>query len=347
MDYDPILDPLYTAHYTIDDDLSFTISGRCTPPHLTTIYTILSLLTFGILPLLARWSPSLLMRLTTHASSLATADIMAITNQYDELSLHPIIQANFHAPHTLAFPTCGVEETLDLLRYFEYRYFRLLWNPVVGVFETNYAWKDPNWTSVQSVLDRDEDLSRLEPKRVMFGVNSMEILPLTDPQILLNEILHPFSVFQIASVILWMCDDYYYYAICILGITLFGVFMTLIEVKGNMQRMREMSTFNTTVKVFRHEWVEIASEEVVVGDILLVPDIIPCDCVLLDGDCIINESMLTGESLPISKYPIPSFELESLNLEAEEPASSAHMASYFLFAGTRVIRSRGILPLRM
>lgn len=37
---------------------------------------------------------------------------------------------------------------------------------------------------------------------------------------------------------------------------------------------------------------------------------LPCDCVLLSGDCIMNESMLTGESVPVSKTPFRGTHLD-------------------------------------
>ena len=33
--------------------------------------------------------------------------------------------------------------------------------------------------------------------------------------------------------------------------------------------------------------------------------IMPCDLILLSGSCIVNESMLTGESIPVIKNAIP------------------------------------------
>ena len=45
------------------------------------------------------------------------------------------------------------------------------------------------------------------------------------------QVIHPFYVFQIASVILWSLDDYYYYAFCIALISVASVTSTLIETK--------------------------------------------------------------------------------------------------------------------
>ncbi|KAI4204377.1 MAG: hypothetical protein LQ350_001133 [Teloschistes chrysophthalmus] len=59
---------------------------------------------------------------------------------------------------------------------------------------------------------------------------------------------------------------------------------------------------------------------------------------LLAGDCIVNESMLTGESVPVSKTSATNESLRVMDLGA----SSIHpeAAKSFLFSGTKIIRAR-------
>lgn len=52
----------------------------------------------------------------------------------------------------------------------------------------------------------------------------------------------------------------------------------------------------------------ISSTQLVPGDTisLVSPSLntVPADILLLSGDAIVNESMLTGESVPVSKVPV-------------------------------------------
>ena len=63
------------------------------------------------------------------------------------------------------------------------------------------------------------------------------------------QVLHPFYVFQIASIALWSIDDYYYYAFAIAVISISSILGTLIETKRTIERMREMSRYHCDVNV--------------------------------------------------------------------------------------------------
>ena len=65
---------------------------------------------------------------------------------------------------------------------------------------------------------------------------------------------------------------------------------------------------------------------------------VPADCILLSGDAIVNESMLTGESVPISKQPLSEQQVSSIQSTRTDLAN--HLAKHFLFSGTKIIRTR-------
>lgn len=67
-----------------------------------------------------------------------------------------------------------------------------------------------------------------------------------------------------------------------------------------------------------------------------------CDAVLLTGNCIVNESMLTGESVPITKTPLPNPAGPTAN-QSDHSDMKFNMkdhAKHVLFCGTEVIQTR-------
>ena len=234
------------------------------------------------------------------------------------------------------------DPTIPQLRFLDYRYIRFVFHPLKGKFVLDNNFKDSAWKDVKSIrsgLESDERHRRAQ----VFGKNLIDIQQKTVAQLLFDEAFHPFYVFQIASLILWSLDEYYYYAACIFLISVVSITTTLLETRATMKRLREISRFECDVRVLRNGfWRTVPSSEMVPGDVYEVSDPVltqfPCDSLLLAGDCIVNESMLTGESIPVSKIPATDESLPLLDLGA----SSIHpdVAKHFLFSGTKVIRAR-------
>ena len=77
-----------------------------------------------------------------------------------------------------------------------------------------------------------------------------------------------------------------------------------ISVFRGMQQNLYQSPANYSISSYKQI---VSSLDLVPGDIIEIPDnkILPCDVILLNGSCIMNESMLTGESVPILKIALP------------------------------------------
>ncbi|KAI8915334.1 P-type ATPase-like protein [Powellomyces hirtus] len=350
---------LHDQEYEVDEDVRIMISGYRWSRFGKVVYKILCIITGGIMWLLCRWIPRWELALTTTKCSLYDAEIVAVTNQYGEVEVVPVSRDVFEGTVADVFQRSGVskgghatdgsvdlrDRPLSRLITFEYRYMRFIFNPVLGQFDQNSYWRDHRWTSVDKVAGGLTDDETVKQRKKIFGDNAVVIAEKPVFRLLMDEVLNPFYVFQVASIILWCLDDYYYYAVCIGIISTTSAVATLLETRETMRRMRELSRFSCDVRVFRHgHWRTMLSDDIVPGDVYEVTpgmlQVFPCDGVLLYGDCIVNESMLTGESVPVSKTPIKDVELRTMDIWEEDPASSSRMSKFFLFAGTKIIRVR-------
>eukprot|EP00392_Amoebophrya_sp_AT5.2_P011346 g11423.t1 len=87
-------------------------------------------------------------------------------------------------------------------------------------------------------------------------------------------------------------------------------------------------------------WMVVNSCQLVPGDVFEVPDncAMPCDAVLLDGYALINEADLTGEPMPVSKFPI---EVEMGKGKDGKLDLAKHGKKNYLYCGTKVLQSVG------
>lgn len=79
----------------------------------------------------------------------------------------------------------------------------------------------------------------------------------------------------------------------------------------------------------------------VVGDIISLTnpplDLVPADILIVSGDAIVNESMLTGESVPVSKMAARDADLVRWRNGIDAGSDTAKNVLYF---GTRLVRTR-------
>ncbi|KAK0392169.1 hypothetical protein NLU13_1667 [Sarocladium strictum] len=338
--------------YMVNDDLTIAVAGFSTSRAGFALYACLCILTGGLAYLLFRWLPRWYVTVVGMPCPLRSCQWVVVENQWSEMAVMAPKVQYFGRPLSTVFglpeKEAGLEfedsedPIMDELRTLDYRYVRLCFHPLKDRFVLCTGWKDPQWTDVRDVrsgLDSDEKGIR----ETIFGNNLIDIEQKSMGSLLVDEVLHPFYVFQLASLVLWSLDSYYYYAACIFIMSIGSIGATLIETRSTMQRLREISRFECDVRVLRNGfWKYISSGDLVPGDIYELSDPnltqFPSDGLLLTGDCIVNESMLTGESVPVSKIPATDETLANMNLSAS--SVSPDTARHFLFCGTKIIRTR-------
>ncbi|KAI0666684.1 Ca-transporting ATPase [Trametes maxima] len=344
--------------YIEDEDAHIRMIGYEPIPWRQWLWRACCVLTLGILGLLGRWFPQLWLRWVTRECAFIDMQhgFIVVETAYRDIALFPISRMEYPYPIATVFstppdpsqllPTARTSrnegEPLSSLAYVDYRYNRFALDPRTGLFSMIRDWRDTSWGGVSTVQDglrKDVQTQRLS----LFGPNLIDIEGKSTLSLLIDEVIHPFYVFQIASIILWSFDDYYYYAFCIALISAISIVTTLVETKQTITRMREMSKFICKVRVYRDSaWIVCDSSDLVTGDIvdLIDPPLatLPADMFMLSGDAIVNESMLTGESVPVSKIPIKGDDLAKWKTSTDV---AGDMAKSFLYAGTRVVRIRG------
>ncbi|XP_018576718.1 probable cation-transporting ATPase 13A3 [Anoplophora glabripennis] len=185
-------------------------------------------------------------------------------------------------------------------------------------------------------------------RRLVYGPNKIVVKELSICTLLCLEVLNPFYIFQILSFILWFADDYYYYAATIMLMAMGGISMSVMQTRKNQRNLRSTCHSSDVCTVLRrmpksnlnevdmaYKSETISTEYLVPGDILEIPShgcVMYCDALLLTGNCILNESMLTGESVPVTKTALPN-----VSSAAYDPKEHAR---HTLFCGTHVIQTR-------
>ncbi len=112
-------------------------------------------------------------------------------------------------------------------------------------------------------------------------------------------------IFSVAATFLFEGEVFYEAAALLLVFVLFGHWMEMRARSGASQAIQAlMNLAPPKATVIRNEQtVEIPTSEVVADDIVLIRpgDKVPVDGVVIEGESSVDESMITGESLPVKK----------------------------------------------
>lgn len=185
--------------------------------------------------------------------------------------------------------------------------------------------------SLANGLNSTEALLRLH----LYGKNSILVEVKSIPKLIFQEIGSPFYMYQIFIVIVWMVQLYYQFSVCVVVLSTISISATVWETRKQSKALRNAVHSHSEVTVLRDGYeLQKSSEELVPGDVILLPErqyIMECDAILLSGTCVVSESMLTGESTPITKVPIAR--------DPNLPYSPLSNKRSTIFCGTELLHS--------
>ncbi|VDL72662.1 unnamed protein product [Nippostrongylus brasiliensis] len=237
----------------------------------------------------------------------------------------------------------GTMQEVDSIRYFTFRKLKYIWKSSVE------EWVSPAdldgqipLTYFHSEIHSGRGLSEEEvaQRRVTYGRNCIEVKLKPILVLLFMEAISPFYMFQVFSVSIWFSDSYEYYAGMIVVMSVMSIAIDVYQTRSQEKKLRSMVQSSNEVEVMREGVTKIiSSEELVPGDIFVVPAhgiLMQCDAVLMNGTAIVNESMLTGESVPITKVALTGVHEDEEDLRFCFEKHSKHI----LFCGTHVLQTR-------
>lgn len=199
----------------------------------------------------------------------------------------------------------------------------------------------PTGTSMPTVSEAHEVLrngglaeAKVAETRAMCGANDIHVHVPSIPGALLEEFMNVIYVFQ--SIGTWSYNAVSSWNIGIVWLAMMltsGTYRSLFVSRRSKKKIAELAKLQAPCAVLRGgEWVTLCSSEVVLGDIVRVEDgtsPVPCDGTLLQGSLIVDESMLTGEPMPVQKAAVADSQHEAVGKRS------------VVHAGTLVLQSAG------
>ncbi|XP_078522757.1 putative cation-transporting ATPase 13A4 [Lissotriton helveticus] len=230
------------------------------------------------------------------------------------------------------------------VRFIEVQKIRYVWDSSenqftkIGALEDKYSCTDMHTKFGSGFTSEEQEIGKL-----ICGPNAIEVEVVPVWKLLFKEVLNPFYLFQALAVALWLYNESYDFSAIIIVMTLVSVTVTTYDLHKQSVNLHKLVAANNsvmvTVSLKTGEHKEVESHNLVPGDVIILTGnklYFPCDAVLINGSCIVDEGMLTGESVPVTKMPLP----EADSSMPWKVYSGEDYKRHSLFCGTNLIQSK-------
>ncbi|ORX99098.1 hypothetical protein K493DRAFT_365957 [Basidiobolus meristosporus CBS 931.73] len=220
--------------------------------------------------------------------------------------------------------TSKVMYTEKKRKYFEFQCTRYVYNPENDSFEPfvfYLAHTNEQLHKHSHGLTKEEASYRLE----LLGPNFISVYVPSFFVAVIQEFGAYFYLYQMMCLWVWYYFNYYYMGLVQTAVIIISAIIKVI-LRLNLAEFKE-----DCVVLRDGNWLTVSTTDLVTGDVFQIQadHCVPCDAIVLSGEVIVDESSLTGEAMPVRKFPIKNDE------GIYDPASSK---SSTLFCGTTVLQ---------
>ncbi|XP_056421368.1 probable cation-transporting ATPase 13A4 [Hyla sarda] len=313
----------------------------------------------GILLLLFYWKPEWSVWANCVPSSLEKANVVLLRTtderkKYTRKKVRWIILDSFK--HSLECDSqCSVMSDKNSIvnrairrpdikvRFIRVQKIRFVWDyskkkfEKIGTLEEEHSCHSIH-TKYGSGLKKEEQ----DIRRLVCGHNTIEVEVAPLWKLLINKVLNLFYIYQFFTVVLWLAEGYLGYAIAILLLCICTITLSLMELRQQSSKLHNLVKGHNSMKVNvlrrDEDCSQFESRLLVPGDIIILTGknfFMSCDAILINGTCIVNEGMLTGECIPVTKTQLPHGD----DTMPWKKYSGEDYKRHVLFCGTEVIRT--------
>ncbi|GAB4817890.1 hypothetical protein N2152v2_004936 [Parachlorella kessleri] len=234
---------------------------------------------------------------------------------------------------------------------FEFRKLRFLYSSEEGTFQKLKYYTKESFATYRGSSGYGSE-AKVGAALERWGPNRFEVPVPAFLELLREQMLAPFFVFQVFCVGLWALDEYWYYSLFTLAMLVMFECTVVGQRQRNLHDVRALQQPKQALQVYRGgKWAKIAGDQLLPGDVVSVAradggedPVVPADLLLLAGSCIVDEAVLTGESTPQWKNPVG--EATGDEVDASELAPSCRLSikrdkQHVLFGGTKLLQTMG------
>ncbi|KAJ1903406.1 hypothetical protein LPJ81_003075, partial [Coemansia sp. IMI 209127] len=202
--------------------------------------------------------------------------------------------------------TCPLYSTENGRKYFTFQCTRFVFDEKENQFAPysfSLGEKNSDFTSKAGGLSQQEAAMRAE----LIGPNFIEVQVPNWFWAFVRQITNFIALYQLLAMPLFYYDAYWKVGVVDTGIIIIAFGFGMVVRKLSEERLKRMAEQDDHLMVRRDgEWVERSTRDLVPGDVvrLTAGMHMSCDCILVSGNAIMDEASLTGEALPIRKFPV-------------------------------------------
>ncbi|XP_078521759.1 putative cation-transporting ATPase 13A4 [Lissotriton helveticus] len=229
------------------------------------------------------------------------------------------------------------------VKYIRVQKIRYIWDNTwerfekIGALEEQHSCADIHSKFGSGLSKEEQDIRRLVCGH---NVIEVEVAPLW--KLFFLKVMDLFYVYQIFTTILWLCLGYLGYGIAILFLCAVTITLALNELRQQARKLARLVEAHNNVKVSvltrDGGCTQVESQLLVPGDVIVLTGnnfFLSCDAILISGTCVLNEGMVTGECIPVTKTQLPHLD----NSMPWKTFIGEDYKRHMLFCGTEVIRA--------